>query len=41
MSFKIVSKKCAKLNNIKLKYISTKVDKYNTEFVYYFIENKD
>ncbi len=41
MSFKIVSKKCAKLNNIKLKYLSTKVDKYNNEFVYYSIKNKD
>ena len=41
MSLKIVSKKYAKLNNIKLKYLSTKVDKYNNEFIYYSIQNKD
>ena len=35
MSLKIVYKKYAKLNSIKLKYLSTKVDKYNNEFVYY------
>ena len=41
MSFKIVSKKYAKLKNIELKYLSKKVDKYNNEFVYYLIKNKD
>ena len=37
MSFKIVSNKYAKLNSIELKYISTKVDKYDNEFVCYSI----
>ena len=41
MSFKIVSKKYAKLKNIELKYLSKKVDKYNNEFVYYLIKTKD
>ena len=41
MTFKIVSKKYAKLKNIELKYLSKKVDKYNNEFVYYLIKNKD
>jgi len=41
MSFNKFSKKHAKLNNIQLKYLSTKVDKYNNEFVYYSIKNKD
>ncbi len=38
MSFKIVSKKNAKLNNTKLEHMSTKIDKYNSEFVYYSIK---
>ena len=41
MSLKNVSKEYAKLTNIKLKYLSTKVDTYNNEFVYYSIKNKD
>ena len=41
MSFKIVSKKHANLKDIELKYLSKKVDKYNNEFVYYLIKNKD
>ena len=41
MSLKIASKKYAKLNNIQLKYLSTKVDKCSNEFVYYSIKNKD
>ena len=40
MTLTIVSKKYAKLNNIKFKYLSTKVDKYNNEFAYYSIQNK-
>ena len=40
MSFKIVSKKYAKLSNIELKYLSTKVDKYKSEFAYYSIIKK-
>ncbi len=40
MLLKNVSKKYAKLNNIKLKYLSTKVDKYKNEFVYYSIKKK-
>ena len=41
MSFKIVSKKYAKLNNTYLKYISTKVDNYRSAFVYYSFKSKD
>ncbi len=39
MSFKIVSKKYAKLNSTK--YISTKVDNYRSAFVYYSFNSKD
>ena len=31
MSFKIISNDYAKLNNIQLKFLSKKVDKYNNE----------
>ena len=41
MSFKIVSKKYAKLNSTYLKYISTKVDNYRSAFVYYSFKSKD
>ena len=41
MSFKIISNDYAKLNNIQLKFLSKKVDKYNNENVYYLIKNKD
>ena len=40
MSFKIISNDYAKLNNIQLKFLSKKVDKYNNENVYYLIKNK-
>ena len=41
MSFKIVSKKYAKLNSTHLEYISTKVDKFRNEIVYYCFKGKD
>ena len=41
MSFKIISNDYAKLNNIQLKFLSKKVDKYNNENVYYLIKNKN
>ena len=30
-----------KLHNIKIKYVSSKTDKYNNEFSYYIIENEN
>ena len=41
MSFKIISNDYAELNNIQLKFLSKKVDKYNNENVYYLIKNKN
>ena len=41
MLLKIVSDEIITLDEIKLKYITTKIDKYNNEFVYYSIQNKD
>jgi hypothetical protein len=41
MLFEVVSNELATFNNIKLKYITTKIDKYDNEFVYYSIQNKD
>ena len=40
MSFKIVSKKYAKLNSTYLKYMSTKVVNYRSAFVYYSFKSK-
>ena len=41
MSLNVVSDVGATLDKAKLKYISTKKDKYKNEFVYYAIKNKD
>jgi Holliday junction resolvase RusA-like endonuclease len=41
MLFKVESNEIATLDKINLKYITTKIDKYNNEFVYYSIQNKD
>ena len=41
MLFKVVSNEVATLDKINLKYTSTKNDKYDNEFVYYAIQNKD
>ena len=41
MSFKIVSKKYAKLNSTYLKHVSTRVDNYRSAFVYYSFKSED
>ena len=41
MSFKSVSKKYAKLNSTHLEHMSTKVDNFRSEIVYYSFKRKD
>ena len=41
MLFKVVSDEVATLDKINLKYITTKIDKYNNKFAYYSIQNED
>ena len=41
MPFKIVSQKYAKLNSSHLEYISTKVDNFRSEIVYYSFKRKN